>query len=1150
MTAHRTRARCLLAAGPEPLTCATLCADNITMRRLSLALTLSVLVPTLVAVPATADTTPRSSATQPVADVVRTAGDSRQSTAVEVSRHAHPWGARTVLLARHDHYADALAGGPLAAALEAPILLTDTIGLSDVVRDELRRLSPDEVLLLGGEGALHAAVADQVAAMGIRVERLSGPDRYATAAAIGDRLLAEVPPAAGTTTAVVVEGANANPSRGWPDAVAASALAAVLRAPVVLATTGELPAASAVALDRWDVGDAVLVGGEAALSPVVADAVRRHVRAVDRIAGADRYDTSARAADRAADAGASRTAVWLASGANWPDALVAGPAAAVEGGVLVLAPPSPTDGATADWLASHGDELRTVRLVGGTATLHDDHVAAARRHLPDAGAFSRWSDPATWGGRVPRAGDDVTIPASRRVLLDVTPPVLGRLDVVGELEVARAPGLRLAADVIAVSGRLGAGDPGRPFPHDLLVELHGDLDGPHAAGRVGTGALASLGGTLDLFGRRDARPWTTLARTAEAGDTVVHLAEPSGWQVGDRLAVAPSGLDPSEAEELVVAAVDGTTVTLAAPLAHQHWAAAAGIDEDPRTVGEFSEVALLTRSIRVTAADDDGGHVFATPDQGRAPRVHLSAVEFDRLGQAGVLGRYPVHFHLADRVTGAFVRDAAIHHSQQRCLTIHGTSDVRVVGLVAYATAGHCVFFEDGAEAGNVVHDSLVFGLTPPSAADRLLDTDRTPAAYWVQHPRNVLRFSNAAGGEGFGFWLDLPAHPTGPSATDEVENRKETFGVHRDLVAHSFRNPKDSGNHRAGTGLTIDDYKPPTPAVVERFTGWKNSGFGAWLEFGDVSMTDARLAGNGTGFLGNGASLDGALILGVTGNDRDRPYYLHGLGLYTDGDELRDVTIADFRDDEWRRGFAVGANTEHMKTFADLSGIRVVDSVPLSIRPLWSQRDQVSTGLVDVDGSLTGTPGTTVVSSDAPLLQHDGCVRDDVLDAHRCTGVSRTARLHFTDQGDGATDFRGSTMRRDDGRVGNLEANDPDSYEAPRATVTVLQDHGHTVSWTSTPAVLEVVHSTESVGSVTVTVPWPADRAFVYEGWEIWAFRQADAGSRGALSAEAPVFHDATAGTLTVLLAGAEADGEDTWRRWRLCAAANCGDGTGSARE
>jgi len=47
---------------------------------------------------------------------------------------------------------------------------------------------------------------------------------------------------------------------------------------------------------------------------------------------------------------------------------------------------------------------------------------------------SRWSDSGAWPrGRVPREGDDVTISASRTFVLDVSPPRLGQLTLLGSL---------------------------------------------------------------------------------------------------------------------------------------------------------------------------------------------------------------------------------------------------------------------------------------------------------------------------------------------------------------------------------------------------------------------------------------------------------------------------------------------------------------------------------------------------------------------------------------------------------------------------------------------------------------------------------------------------------------------------------------------
>ncbi len=80
----------------------------------------------------------------------RIAGDTRVLTAVEASMAHYPDGAPAVLIAREDAYPDALAGGPLAAALGGPILLTGSDGLDAATAAEIMRLHPSAAFVLGG----------------------------------------------------------------------------------------------------------------------------------------------------------------------------------------------------------------------------------------------------------------------------------------------------------------------------------------------------------------------------------------------------------------------------------------------------------------------------------------------------------------------------------------------------------------------------------------------------------------------------------------------------------------------------------------------------------------------------------------------------------------------------------------------------------------------------------------------------------------------------------------------------------------------------------------------------------------------------------------------------------------------------------------
>jgi glycerophosphoryl diester phosphodiesterase/putative cell wall-binding protein len=315
-----------------------------------------------------------------LAAVKRVAGRERVETAARISQDVfRAADTDTIVLARADDYADALAGAPLAAQEAAPMLLTDGSRLSDRVRIEIERLDIERAIILGGEAAISGEVADELAALEVEVERVGGGTRFATAALIAEELEA-------WDTALVVEGANADPARGWPDAVSAGPYAALAGSPILLATRDHLPAETAEALAG--AAEAVIVGGTAAVSADVADAIPDGVE-VRRIAGADRYATSSLVAREAQTGlGASRSALWLATGADWPDALSVGPAAAAVGAPLLLVDPVDLERSTASrqMLIEQAEDLDDVRVAGGSAAVAqrilDQVVALLARPAP------------------------------------------------------------------------------------------------------------------------------------------------------------------------------------------------------------------------------------------------------------------------------------------------------------------------------------------------------------------------------------------------------------------------------------------------------------------------------------------------------------------------------------------------------------------------------------------------------------------------------------------------------------------------------------------------------------------------------------------------------------------------------------------------
>lgn len=169
-------------------------------------------------------------------NVLRIAGESRYETAAKISKTFWPTTAATVLIARADDPADALSAQPLGAIRDAPMILTDRDRLPEASEAELRRLQPQEVILFGGEQAIHAQVETSIKTLlpnGTSVRRVAGDNRYATSEHISSTFFNDAP--------VVFAGLNHDSVRkiklatgAWADMFQLAPVAGLLRAPLYL----------------------------------------------------------------------------------------------------------------------------------------------------------------------------------------------------------------------------------------------------------------------------------------------------------------------------------------------------------------------------------------------------------------------------------------------------------------------------------------------------------------------------------------------------------------------------------------------------------------------------------------------------------------------------------------------------------------------------------------------------------------------------------------------------------------------------------------------------------------------------------------------------------------------------------------------------
>ena len=256
----------------------------------------------------------------PVVD--RWGGGDRYETAVAVSWANFSSGAPAVVVVRGDLFPDALSAAPIATAVGGPVLLTKSTTLPGIVEEEIDRLNPSTIYVVGGPVAVSDGVVSKLSAYA-PVVRLWGQNRYETAVDVSNEISSS-----GAGTVFIGSGTD------FAEVVAASGLAAARGAPLLLTRTASLPSSTTAELDRLNAAEIVVVGGSDVVSDAVMTALGKYAGKVTRLAGSDRYATSAEISQWGYAGGTDRA--FLAVGTDYADALAGAAIAGAEGGPILL----------------------------------------------------------------------------------------------------------------------------------------------------------------------------------------------------------------------------------------------------------------------------------------------------------------------------------------------------------------------------------------------------------------------------------------------------------------------------------------------------------------------------------------------------------------------------------------------------------------------------------------------------------------------------------------------------------------------------------------------------------------------------------------------------------------------------------------------
>ena len=257
----------------------------------------------------------------------------------------------TLIVASGKDFPDALA----ASSFGCEIMLTKPDALSPETRSEILRTLPARIIVMGAASAVSDAVVKAIQQIDGTVTQTE-IDRLAGTTGIGCRLCYEPEVircggknryetsyqvirafgcASTTRTAIVTTGMN------YADAVSIAPYSAATHSPILLTKNGDLLTGGYNVLKsvKSGINEILIIGGTNVVSKACEKKLNKMGYSVTRLEGKNRYETSVAVADfciSGSDAPLSVGCVSLATGTNFPDALIAGPITANNGSVLIL----------------------------------------------------------------------------------------------------------------------------------------------------------------------------------------------------------------------------------------------------------------------------------------------------------------------------------------------------------------------------------------------------------------------------------------------------------------------------------------------------------------------------------------------------------------------------------------------------------------------------------------------------------------------------------------------------------------------------------------------------------------------------------------------------------------------------------------------
>ncbi|CAK89031.1 unnamed protein product (macronuclear) [Paramecium tetraurelia] len=289
-----------------------------------------------------------------------------------------------------------------------------------------------------------------------------------------------------------------------------------------------------------------------------------------------------------------------------------------------------------------------------------------------------WSSPLAWKpNQIPKVGDKVTIKKGYQIILDIDPPELDELTIEGQLifDKKRQESVLQSSSIIISQGQIIAGSKENPFEGKITIKS----------------LNIQVFNRFELYSTIPQTFQTRLVVSSQAGSNNIEVQECQDWQIGDKIALGPSGTRWNYNEEKVIINKQGCVLTLNSPLRYDYYGDRS-ITIMKNNIGQLDMRTLvvhLSRKIKIQNPDlSQGGTIQIVhgliENDIYIGQISLQGVELVNFGQIEKAGLTIENIFIQASQTSSIV-GCSFHEGQGKFLRISNSNKVSVLNNVFYS---------------------------------------------------------------------------------------------------------------------------------------------------------------------------------------------------------------------------------------------------------------------------------------------------------------------------------------------------------------------------------------------------------------------------------------------------------------------------------